>query len=51
MGFVVAKGLERDILVRPTDFNTAMHGDTVRVKITQSKGRQQPGAGRGGIGG
>ena len=38
MGFVIAKGLDRDILVRPSDFNTAMHGDTVLVKIMQSKG-------------
>jgi ribonuclease R len=38
MGFVIAKTLDRDILVRPNDFNTAMHGDTVLVKITQSKG-------------
>jgi ribonuclease R len=37
MGFVVVKNLERDVLVRPNDFNTAMHGDTVLVKITQSK--------------
>ena len=38
MGFVVVKALERDLLVRPNDFNTAMHGDTVLVKITQAKG-------------
>ena len=38
MGFVVVKTLDRDVLVRPNDFNTAMHGDTVLVKITQSKG-------------
>jgi len=38
MGFVIAKALERDILVRPNDFNTAMHGDSVLVRITQSKG-------------
>ena len=38
MGFVIADGLNRDILVRPNDFNTAMHGDTVLVKILQSKG-------------
>jgi ribonuclease R len=31
MGFVVVEGLQADILVRPNDFNTAMHGDTVRV--------------------
>ena len=37
MGFVIAKGLDRDVLVRPNDFNTAMHGDSVLVKINQSK--------------
>jgi ribonuclease R len=31
MGFVVVPDLKIDILVRPNDFNTAMHGDTVRV--------------------
>jgi ribonuclease R len=35
MGFVVVPHLERDILVRPNDFNTALNGDTVRVKITK----------------
>jgi ribonuclease R len=39
MGFVIAESLHRDILVRPSDFNTAMHGDTVLVKIMQAKGR------------
>jgi ribonuclease R len=34
MGFVVAEGQERDILVRPSDFNTALHGDTVQVRIS-----------------
>lgn len=39
MGFVVVPGLETDILVRPNDFNTAMHGDTVRVEVnTDRKG-------------
>jgi ribonuclease R len=33
MGFVVAENLSRDILVRPADFNTALHGDLVRVNI------------------
>ena len=33
MGFVVVPNLERDILIRPGDFNTALNGDTVRVKI------------------
>lgn len=38
MGFVVVEGLETDILVRPSDFNTAMHGDLVRVKIKPDRG-------------
>ncbi len=37
MGFVVVEGLDSDILVRPADFNTAMHGDLVRVRIKQDK--------------
>ena len=37
MGFVIVKSLEQDILVRPNDFNTAMHGDTVLVKITRRR--------------
>src|SRR5215207_834139 len=44
MGFVVVDGLETDVLVRPNDFNTAMHGDTVRVKITpQREGKRMQG--------
>jgi ribonuclease R len=34
MGFVMVEGREQDILVRPADFNTALHGDTVRVRVT-----------------
>ena len=37
MGFVVVPGLETDILVRPNDFNTAMHGDTVRVEVNPER--------------
>jgi ribonuclease R len=37
MGFVVVTGLETDILVRPNDFNTALHGDTVRVEVNPEK--------------
>ncbi|HEX6332896.1 MAG TPA: ribonuclease R [Flavisolibacter sp.] len=37
MGFVVVDGLETDILVRPSDFNTAMHGDQVRVSVDPMK--------------
>lgn len=35
MGFVIVTGLENDILVFPTDFNTALKGDEVQVKITK----------------
>lgn len=37
MGFVVVPGLEADILVRPNDFNTALHGDTVKVDVNPEK--------------
>ena len=37
MGFVVVEGLETDILVRPNDFNTALHGDTVRVEVNPDR--------------
>ncbi|HUQ96908.1 MAG TPA: ribonuclease R [Chitinophagaceae bacterium] len=44
MGFVVVEGLEADVLVRPNDFNTAMHGDTVRVKVSpQREGKRAQG--------
>ena len=35
MGFVIVKDLENDILVFPNDFNTALKGDEVRIKITK----------------
>lgn len=38
MGFVVVEGQDEDILVRPSDFNTAMHGDTVRVRLKEDRG-------------
>ncbi|MDP4286053.1 MAG: ribonuclease R [Bacteroidota bacterium] len=40
MGYVIAEGREKDVLVRPQDFNKAMHGDTVLVKIKESNGRR-----------
>ncbi|HVK96240.1 MAG TPA: ribonuclease R [Flavisolibacter sp.] len=44
MGFVVVEGLEVDILIRPSDFNTAMHGDTVRVRVKPERsGKRQQG--------
>ena len=43
MGFVIVQGQDNDIMVRPADFNTALHGDTVRVMIKGDfkRGRQQ----------
>ena len=35
MGFVIVSGLDRDIIIRPNDFNKAFHGDLVRVEITK----------------
>jgi ribonuclease R len=45
MGFVTVENMEVDILIRPSDFNTAMHGDTVRVAIKdqRSNGRRMQG--------
>ncbi|TAL46349.1 MAG: RNB domain-containing ribonuclease, partial [Chitinophagaceae bacterium] len=39
MGFVIVPDQEVDILIRPGDFNTALHGDTVKVKIKDGKER------------
>ncbi|MDX2046733.1 MAG: ribonuclease R [Chitinophagaceae bacterium] len=39
IGYVVVEGLERDILVRPNDFNRALHGDLVKVKIIKENFR------------
>ena len=36
MGFVIVEGRDQDILVRPSDFNTALHGDTVRVRVVNN---------------
>lgn len=35
IGFVVTSGDKGDVLVRPGDFNTALNGDTVSVKVTK----------------
>src|SRR5688500_15225156 len=43
MGFVIVPEQETDILIRPSDFNTAMHGDIVRVKIKNNYGRRMQG--------
>jgi len=39
MGFVTVDGLETDIMIRPADFNTALHGDIVKVAVRDTSGR------------
>ena len=39
MGFVIVEGKDEDIIVRPSDFNTALHGDTVRVRVVNKSGK------------
>src|SRR5438105_10456302 len=39
MGYVIVENLQADILIRPNDFNTALHGDKVRVKIISEPGK------------
>ena len=39
MGFVIIEDREQDILVRPADFNTALHGDIVQVKVISNSAR------------
>jgi ribonuclease R len=44
IGYVIVANQPNDILVRPNDFNTALHGDTVRVRVTggaRQSGRMQ----------
>jgi ribonuclease R len=45
MGYVIVDKESNDIMVRPNDFNTALHGDTVRVKISGelNKSKRQQG--------
>jgi ribonuclease R len=35
MGFVKIEGMDIDLMIRPGDFNTALHGDTVLVAIKE----------------
>jgi ribonuclease R len=39
IGFVVVENMEKDILIRPNDFNTALHGDTVRVRVVNNSAK------------
>ena len=43
VGFVIVPEQETDVLIRPSDFNTALHGDIVRVRIKSGYGRRMQG--------
>lgn len=45
MGYVIVDGVDKDIMVRPSDFNRAFHGDLVRVQVNKglSKDKRQEG--------
>lgn len=43
MGYVIVEGRDKDLLVRPQDFNKAMDGDIVRVKIKDTNGKRVEG--------
>ncbi len=43
IGYVIVEGREKDLLVRPQDFNKAMDGDIVRVKVKDTSGRRVEG--------
>ena len=45
MGYVIVEGNDKDIIVRPNDFNRAFHGDIVRVQVNKgvSKDKRQEG--------
>ena len=41
--YVIVEGMEKDIFIRPNDFNTAFNGDQVRVKVQESHGKRAEG--------
>ncbi len=45
MGYVIVEGNDKDIIVRPNDFNRAFHGDIVRVQVNKgvTKDKRQEG--------
>ncbi len=43
IGYVIVEGLEKDIFIRPHDFNKAFHGDTVRISMKEQNGKRSEG--------
>jgi len=37
IGYVIVEGRDNDLLIRPQDFNKAMDGDTVRVRVKDTR--------------
>ena len=46
MGYVIVEGMDRDIVVRPNDFNQAFHGDIVKVQVNKQAGKGRRTEGR-----
>ncbi|CAN5158702.1 ribonuclease R [soil metagenome] len=42
-GYVIVEGVEKDIFIGHRDFAPALHGDTVRVKITKDQSKRMEG--------
>ena len=42
-GYLIVPGVDKDIFIRPNDFNNAFHGDTVRVKVADNHGKRAEG--------
>ncbi len=43
MGYVITEEMENDVLIRPHNFNKAMHGDVVKVSVKEGSGKRAEG--------
>jgi ribonuclease R len=41
MGYVIVEGMDKDIIVRPNDFNRAFHGDMVQVQVNTGLSKEK----------
>ncbi len=42
-GYLIVPGMEKDIFIKSNDLNRALHGDTVRVKLSERPGKRLEG--------
>jgi len=42
LGFVIVEGVDKDVVVRPNDFNRALHGDMVKVQVKNEGSGKRP---------